>query len=293
MGKEVHYIPVGFDYERLLQPLFKGDFDPDRIILVESSKDPAESREATLAKEITEDIRESATKTLGLNVDVIAVDDMYNYQGIFEFAYKELAEKIQLEKEIFVNISSMPRTVAFAFATAVDTHVLEAPHLRDSLHTYYVSPEKYLMVDVLEMLEEQKEYLENAREEGSFHDIDEQLDDITDILQKLQSGTTTGPRELSDGKLHVEFVAPPVIDLKPYEEELLKIVDNKGTVESISELARLHADQNGVMCNSSFINKTRYRIDNLEETGLVKKYENGQKHEIRLTRIGEMWSATT
>jgi len=293
MSKQIHYLPVGFDFERMIQPLFKDDFDVDKVILITSGNDPSASREGELAERIADNIERSVRSALGIDVSKLCIPDMYDYMEIYEIAHREIKEKIEDRYEIYVNISSMPRTVAFSFATAIDTHILRKPELRNQLHTYYVAPEKYLMVDVMELLEEEKEFLV----ETSFKDdikpiINERLEDITDLLQKLETGTTTSPRELDEGEHHVEFVAPPVMDLEEYQVELLSIIHQCGDIDSISELARKHAKTTDEECDRSYISKTQYRVEGLEDLGLVERDDSGQGHRIYLTKIGEIFVAT-
>lgn len=289
MGKEIHYIPVGFDFERLVQPLHLDDFDADKVILFRSEKKPENDREAEIAEDIVNDLSADIESVLSIEVEIEVIGDIYDYVGIYEFAYQKMADEIDNGNQVYVNISSMPRTVAFAFATAADTHILENPDVRDDLYTYYASPEKYLITEVREELEETIDFLRDLdRQNEAGDEVTERIGSMTDTLQKLQKGTTSGAREIRDGQHHVKFVAPPIVDLSDEEEQLLEILYDYGETESISELDRLHAEFTGDRSSNS---STQYRVDRLEEKGLVDRTEgSGGSHRISLSRIGLMWA---
>lgn len=289
MGKEIHYIPVGFDFERLVQPLHLDDFDADKVVLFKSEKNPENDREAEIAEDIVNDLAADIESVLSVEAEIQVIGDIYDYVGIYEFAYQRLADEIDIGNQVYVNISSMPRTVAFAFATAVDTHILESPNIRDDLFTYYTSPEKYLIMEVREEFEETIDFLRDFRHRnGAGEKVTERIESMADTLQKLQKGTTSGAREIRDGQHHVKFVAPPIVDLSDEEEELLEILYDCGETESISELDRLHAELTDSQSSNS---STQYRVDRLEEKGLVNRAEGpGGSHRISLSRIGLMWA---
>lgn len=294
MNKEIHYIPVGFDFERLVQPLHQDNFSPDRVVLFQSEKRPANEREAEISENIVKDLSSSMESVLDIEVEIETLRDIYDYIDIYKSSYQKISDELNRGNQIYVNISSMPRTVTFAFATAVDTLILENPDARNDLHTYYVSPEKYLITEVREELEDTVELLRNVNFSSEEEEkVTAHLGTITDTLQKLEKGTTAGTKEMEDGKHHVEFVAPPIVDLNDSEEELLNILSEQGEVESISELSRLHAESNREAHDRSANSAAQYRVDNLEEKGLINRTEGeGGGHKISLSRIGMMWAST-
>jgi len=291
MGREIHYIPVGFDLERLVQPLSLDDFDADKVILFRSEKMPEDDDEAGLARDIVQDLSDSIESFLSIDVDIERITNMYDYIGIYEFAYQKIAKDLERGDQVFINISSMPRTVAFAFATAADTHILENPDVREHLYTYYVSPREYLITEVREELKDTIEFLRKLNDtKENNEELKNYIESIGDTLQKLQKGTTAGAREIKNGKHHVKFVAPPIVDLSEREEQLLKILYNNGTVESISELHRQYSEYAGEKSSNS---STQYAVNKLEEKGLIDRATgDGASHEISLSRIGTMWGAT-
>lgn len=295
MSEEVHYIPVGFDLERLVQPLYLDDFDVDRVVLLHYNGESSNQKEADIAEDIVSQIKRSIESGFGINVEIEYLSDMFDYKELFKYGYDRVSEELQEGNEVFLNISSMPRTVAFALATAANTHIAEDPELRNQLHTYYTSPESYLMTDVVEVLEKEKSFLEeNEFKRDNQESVQGRLEDINTILASLQKGTTSGVRELPNGKHHVEFISPPVTGVKEEEGDLLRVLDYMGKADSISALARTHADWDGDHANNTYITKIRNRVENLEEKGLVERKDRGQgkQHPVELSRIGRMWATT-
>ncbi|SFT04246.1 HFX_2341 family transcriptional regulator domain-containing protein [Halostagnicola kamekurae] len=293
MGDEVHYIPVGFDFERLVQPLHYDDFDPDRIVLLYSEQESNRKKEAELAENIASQLKSAVESVLGTTVETEIISDIFNYKSLYEYAYKTLTSELDEGNTVFVNISSMPRTVAFAYATAANTHVVERPQMRGKIHTYYSSPEDYLMINAIEELESVADFLkEKDFSQNIKPGAEEHLESISSLLDDLEKGTTSGTRQLPNEKYHVEFIAPPVTGITESEEEALQVLQYMEEAESISELARQHAEWRGIECDNSHKNKVRYWIENLIEKGLVVKKEEGKRHRIKFSRIGEMWAAT-
>ena len=124
MAENVHFIPVGFDFERLIQPISLGDLEADRVILLHA-RSGSNSRAADLAERMVQKLDEAFDKILGINVTQESVAEIDDYEELYPFAYDRILAEVQDGNEVFVNISSMPRTVAFAFATAADSLVRE------------------------------------------------------------------------------------------------------------------------------------------------------------------------
>jgi hypothetical protein len=216
MGHRVHYVPVGFDYERLVQPFSRDQFDPERVVLVHSATKPDREREAELAEHFVNKVRDACQSVLGYEVETRTIEDLYDYVMLFEKGHKWFLEEIEAGNEVFVNISSMPRTVAFAFATAVNTLIVNDAEKRGSIHTYYVSPQKYMMMDAWDELESQQTFLQSLQHEDISSelkdDVYERLEAVSETLSCLDNGVTNGIRQLSNGSYHTEFVAPPTTD---------------------------------------------------------------------------------
>src|SRR6056297_534170 len=113
---QTHIVPVGCDYDRLIAPLIRDQFDVDRVILLEGAVGSEANVEYSrhLSKKLEQDFR----NLLGATTERVVVADVYDYDAAFEQAYDLINAELDEGREVWVNISSMPRTVSFAFATA-------------------------------------------------------------------------------------------------------------------------------------------------------------------------------
>jgi len=189
-----------------------------------------------------------------------------------------------------VNISSMPRTVAFAFATAADSIIAEKdPKYRDQVHTYYAAPDEYLVLDMIEAIDNQIEFLEKLEDIR----MPERLHELKEIREKIDRvGVTEGVREIEDGDMYVEFPASPGRELQDFEESILEFLYREGAMESTSQLAEQLAADLGEEYNDSFRSRVQYNASNLDERGYVDRDEKGNRHETSLSTIGMMWVKT-
>ncbi|MFB6217697.1 MAG: DUF6293 family protein, partial [Halobacteriaceae archaeon] len=144
---QTHIVPVGFDYDRLIAPLVREQFTVDRAVLLSG----AVGSEANVeySQRLSERLETDFVNLLGADTERVAVADVYDYDAAFEQAYDLINAELDAADEagggeVWVNISSMPRTVSFAFATAAHSIMVERQADRDRIHTYYTAPEKYL-----------------------------------------------------------------------------------------------------------------------------------------------------
>jgi len=296
MAKSVHYVPVGFDFERLVQPFSEDQFNPDRVVLVHSTTKSEQDREAKLAEYFVEKVRNACESVLNYEVETRTIEDLYDYISLFQKGHEWFLEEIENGNEVFVNISSMPRTVAFAFATAVNTLIVNEAEMRGSIHTYYVSPEKYMMMDAWDELEAQQEFLESLQDEEISSDIDNEVDNrleqLSETLSCLDNGVTNGVRRLSNGRYHTEFVAPPTTDLNETQTEMIRVLDYLGgECESIASLSDKHSSLKGKNPADGHQATVQYNIDELENKGFIERDKRGKQHSLCLSKTGEMWAA--
>jgi hypothetical protein len=172
---QTHIVPVGFDYDRLIAPLVRDQLDVDRVILLEGAVGSEANVEYSrnLAAKLEQDFR----NLLGAETERFVVEDVYDYNGAFEQAYDLINAELDavLEsgdsrtsqgpegsddgREVWANVSAMPRTVSFAFATAAHSIAVERSDDRERIHTYYTIPEKYLETELAEELRQQIDLL--------------------------------------------------------------------------------------------------------------------------------------
>ena len=158
---QTHIVPVGFDYDRLIAPLVRDQLDVDRVVLLEG----AVGSEANVeySRNLAEKLEQDYRNLLGADTERFVVEDVYDYDAAFEQAFglinAELDRTDDGESEVWVNVSAMPRTVSFAFATAAHSIMVEREDDRRRIHTYYTVPEKYLETELAEQLREARELL--------------------------------------------------------------------------------------------------------------------------------------
>jgi hypothetical protein len=288
-----HIVPVGFDYDRLIAPLVRDQLDVDRVILLEGAVGSEANVEYSrnLARKLGKDF----SNLLGAETERFVVEDVYDYDTAFEQAYALINAELDSGGEVWVNISSMPRTVSFAFATAAHSVSVEREEDRDRIHTYYTVPEKYLETELAETLRAQTDLLADLQEEVAALADDERiaahLDTARDLIEEFdERGTTIGAKQVAGSHI-VELPVASFSSVKPFEELILFTLGEHGVFESVSELAQTLARDLGEEYTDSFRSKVIYNVDRLGPggKGYIEQEEHGKSYRTRLSRIGELW----
>lgn len=292
MGLDVHIIPVGFDFERLSQPISKGNLDADRVRLLAGVGDDSSGEVQTLVDRMLEQLLFTFDRMLGIEVEHEDISDIYGFEDIYVKAYEMISEEVGKGNRVWINISSMPRTVGFAFATAANSIIVEDPNLRDDIHTYYVPPEDYLVVDMIQVLRETRETLVEAVDDDDSGPLSDQLESIEELIDDIDSsGVTKGARKMNGG-LHVEFPAVASGELREFEEEIIQFLQDEGSMQSTSALARELAAVMGEEADDAFRSKVQYNVTRLEEKGYINRIEGENSYETRLSTMGTLWART-
>jgi len=290
---QTHIVPVGFDYDRLIAPLVRDQLDVDHVVLLEGAVGSAANVEYSqnLARKLETDFQ----NLLGASTERFGVEDVYDYDAAFEQAYDLINAELDADNEVWVNVSAMPRTVSFAFATAAHSIMVERQDDREAIHTYYTVPEKYLETELAEELRAHRDLLATLRE-TEFADVDdeevhERLSAAEDLLSEFdERGTTIGAKEI-DGSHIVELPVASFSNVKPFEELILFKLGEEGEFDSVSELAESLAAELNEEYSDSFRSKVIYNVDRLGPggKGYIEREESGKSHRTRLSRIGELW----
>jgi hypothetical protein len=289
MDETIHIIPVGFDFQRLAQPITQGDIDADRVLLLHSSRESSNPESQELAERMVERLEETLGTLFGKDVDRRSFKNIFDFETAYTKAYRMIKEEVQDGNTVWVNISSMPRTVAFAFASAANSLVVEEPDFRNKVHTYYVSTEEYIVTQMIQELKKEKKFLEKISDKHpEDQDIKDRLDSIASLVSDVQNnGTTKGADQI------VEFPVVPVAELHEFEIKILRFLKSNGTQESISSLAKNIAQKEpGNIDIDSFKSKVQYNVKNLEEQGFVKRESIKNRHKISLDTMGKLWVNT-
>ncbi len=287
---QTHIVPVGFDYDRLIAPLVRDQLDVDRVVLLEG----AVGSEANVeySRNLAAKLQKDFTNLLGAETEEYVVEDVYDYDAAFEQAYDLINGELDTGSEVWVNVSAMPRTVSFAFATAAHSIMVEREGDRDRIHTYYTVPEKYLETELAEELRAQCGLLEELLE-GDVEDdrIEDRLSVGRDLLSEFdERGTTIGAKQFGDSHI-IELPVASFSNVKPFEELILFTLGEHEVFESVSELAQTLARELGEEYTDSFRSKVIYNVDRLGPggKGYIEQDEHGKSYRTRLSRIGELW----
>ncbi|WP_137284843.1 HFX_2341 family transcriptional regulator [Halorussus salinisoli] len=292
---QTHIVPVGFDYDRLIAPLVRDQLDVDRVILLEG----AVGSEANVeySQNLSQKLEQDFQNLLGATTERVVVADVYDYDAAFEQAYDLINAELDEGREVWVNISAMPRTVSFAFATAAHSVMVEREEDREKIHTYYTAPEKYLETELAEELRRQADLLEDLSGETETPDevaddrIEGRLDSARELLSEFdERGTTIGAKRVGDGHI-AEIPVASFSNVKPFEEVILFKLGEEGVFESVSELAEALASELDEEYTDSFRSKVIYNVDRLGPggKGYIEQEEHGKSYRTRLSRIGELW----
>ncbi|MDG5761487.1 DUF6293 family protein [Natronococcus sp. A-GB1] len=288
---QTHIVPVGFDYDRLIAPLVRDQIDVDRVILLEG----AVGSEANVeySRHLSEKLETDFRNLLGAETERFVLEDVYDYDEAFEQAYNLISAELDRGHEVWVNVAAMPRTVSFAFATAANSLMVERQEDRESIHTYYTAPEKYLETELAEELREGIDLLRDLEREGDLEDerIERRLESARSLLAEFdERGTTIGAKEI-DGHHVVELPVASFSNVKPFEELILYKLGEDGEFASVSELAEALARELNEEYTDSFRSKVIYNVDRLGPggKGYIEREEHGKSYRTRLSRIGELW----
>ncbi|WP_439027292.1 HFX_2341 family transcriptional regulator [Haloarchaeobius sp. DT45] len=287
---QTHIVPVGFDYDRLIAPLVRDQFDVDRVILLEGAVGSEANVEYSqnLSKKLEKDFE----NLLGAETERLVLADVYDYDAAFEQAYDLINDELDRGNEVWVNIAAMPRTVSFAFATAAHSLMVERQEDRQHIHTYYTAPEKYLETELAEELREQRDLLQDLLDDGVDDErVEAHLDTATSLLAEFdERGTTIGAKEIGGSHI-VELPVASFSNVKPFEEVILFKLGEEGEFDSVSELAEALAKELNEEYTDSFRSKVIYNVDRLGPggKGYIEQEEVGKSYRTRLSRIGELW----
>ncbi len=298
---QTHIVPVGFDYDRVIAPLVREQMDVDHVVLLKG--DVGSQANVEYSRRLAEKLEQDFRSLLGAETEQYVIGDVYDYDAAFEQAFDLILQELDRDgsdedSEVWVNISAMPRTVSFAFATAAHSIMVERESDRDRIHTYYTVPEKYLETELAEELRAQRRLLEelqdgtDTRTDENVQDrIDSRLESAQNLLSEFdERGTTIGAKEI-DGSHVVELPVASFSNVKPFEEVILFTLGEHGAFDSVSELAQQLARELGEECTDSFRSKVIYNVDRLGPggKGYIEQESHGKSYHTTLSRIGQLW----
>ncbi|WP_418285859.1 DUF6293 family protein [Halorubrum sp. DTA46] len=313
---QTHIVPVGFDYDRMIAPLIRDQFDVDRVILLEGTVGSEANVE--YSRNIARKLEQDFQNLLGAETVREQLTDVYDYDAAFERAFDLINAELDRgetgetddpdetgaidgtgdedapdEREVWVNLCSMPRPVSFAFATAAHSIMVERQADRDRIHTYYTAPEKYLETELAEELRANRDLLRELVEDDAVGDdrVGDRLATTTDLLEEFdERGTTIGAKRIGDSHV-IELPVASFQNVKPFEELVLFTLGEHGEFASVSELAETLAADLNEEYTDSFRSKVIYNVDRLGPggKGYIEQEEHGKSYRTTLSRIGQLW----
>ena len=286
---QTHIVPVGFDYDRMIAPLVRDQMPVDRVVLLQG--DVGSEANVEYSRRLAKKLEQDFQSLLGASTERHSLPDVYDYDVAFERAFRLINTELDEGNEVWVNVSAMPRTVSFAFATAAHSLMVEREDERERIHTYYTVPEKYLETELAEELRAQVDLLQGLAEEPDDDRIAERLESAQKLLAEFdERGTTIGAKEIGGSHI-IELPVASFSNVEPFEELILYTLGEHGEFESVSELASQLASDLDEEYTDAFRSKVIYNVDRLGPggKGYVEQEAHGNSYRTRLSRIGALW----
>lgn len=202
MTDAIHYIGAGLklEYDHMHTPITRGELPADEVVLIHpSEQNPIRNHFREQLTEALGDINEVSITSRELGRDEIYDCD---YTEIYHFAYSELIDNLRDGNEVYINVSSGPVFLGYAFIYATFNLVLEltqqSPNgetgdeydggqIRNRIHFYETEGHSYLG-DIHNVLKEFSTVLGTLetnieRQEELLQSIETEGERVGDILQ--------------------------------------------------------------------------------------------------------------
>ena len=175
--------------------------------------------------------------------------DIYNFDEVF-LKMLELIKREIKERRVYVNISSAPKVTLVAMISSV--FFMRG---KGDIEIIYCKPEEYLIPRIIETLD--------RKMKSEFMD----------------HGGGRGVKEYESIPIF------PIEEITEIDMKILKILDEKNGAESIKELVEyINRDESRVQRSS-----IQYRLERLEEKGLISKEREEKRVRLFITRMGEIY----
>lgn len=387
---EIHILPVGFDYNRLVTPLIR-DFDPDQVVLLvdddsivsksgnvgelssseeergttpqpeeitntydasredeNAFRDPStqssqdtfltsdqeqsspsnfslhEGRARTgvqesaksFASKMQDQIQTDLRRRFGIKTRIHPISDLYNPYSAAEELYNFLREIYKEENdgdpELYINVSSMPRTMAFAayIAAAIigsDSEEQTTPSVYYSIADEYLGPKmlevmkenqrsRYEALDELTgLVDYQEDLSDDVREvfERQIRQLQQQHARSEEIISRIErDGFSSINAEAHSGPVHVDLPLLSAPTVSGGEVAVLEVLEKEDSVESIKNLAEQLANLFEEEYSESTRNWAARMVTRLHQKGFVEQERSGRKRATSLTSLGKLWIST-
>lgn len=175
--------------------------------------------------------------------------DIYDFDNVF-LKMLELIKKEIKERSVYVNISSAPKVTLVAMISAV--FFMRG---KGDIEIIYCKPEEYLLPKIIETLDSKMK------------------------TEFMDHGSGIGVKEYESIPIF------PIEEVTDTDIKILKVLSDKKGAESIKELVEsINKDGSDIQRSS-----IQYRLEKLEEKGLILKEREEKRVRLFITRIGEIY----
>jgi hypothetical protein len=290
---DVQVVPVVFDRDRLVAPLQRNGLPVDKVILLHAATADATTPWNQLASRLLANVRRDLVMS-GIKesaIESVELEELRDYEYVYKQAHEIISTHVARGDTIHVNVSSMPRTVGFAFAAVANHLPANMPRARNQVHLYYVPAKEYLLNTMYAKMQELIQALEAAPAIGADSQLGQAIKDAKEVIQDAyEYGQTKGVRPSSDGKPWVDIPIDAPGAIRPFERELL-ILLSRENFPSVSALAEEWAREH-FQSPIQWKSKVIYNIGSLEQKGLVSLAREGRRSMPQLTSSGRLLAHT-
>jgi hypothetical protein len=251
----IHIIPVGFEYDRIVRPLFR--YSVEEVILLRSSNVEFE-KQHELEDHFLKRLEQFPVKMRTISIDI------YDFDGMFASLTELIRAEAARGMPVYINLSAAPKLEMIALLMAASM-VRESGNIR----LLYVKPEEYLQGRMMEEMrlasrkppEKAKEIVERATEEF------------------MEKGLAFGMSEVIE-------LCPLPVEVPGETEEDILVSLGKGQVDSLKELVeRMRKDRKRTP-RSNVV----YHLESLRRKNLVNMVPgDGKRVQVSLTRTGRLF----
>ena len=257
-GKEkgIHITAGSFEYDRVIAPIM-GKYPVERLVILKTGS----TDRYPGAKEITDRFIGKMKKN-PIDIEIEDVD-IYDFDEVFLKTISVL--RMYSDKKIYINISSAPKLTLVAMMSAAFFS-----KQKDDLEIFYIAPKDYLLPQILNKISELKD---NKDEET--------IDELIRLGREFkENGTARGISEFE------EIPIFPIQEITDTDKEIMSEIEECKGVNSIKELVLQINEYREKSLERSSI---QYRLEKLEEKGLLETRRENRRLSIQLSRLGEIY----
>jgi hypothetical protein len=287
---KVHIIPLGLDYDRIVQGIQY--YGADRIYIIRGRKEnPIEDEVQFYFDKLKRQYDDVASNGDFREIRV----DIFDIGEISRAIYEVIGE--EKENQLFFCLSSSTKLVCsyMLFAVWSRGHLASSPPV-----IYYVDPKRYLHTDFTRLSAAAQELLPNLDrlvKEETLDEVRQFIKNVRNLSYEARDGMTQG-RAAQRFLYEVPYVhvkAPNQIEL-----DILRLLsENGGKFDTVDSLAksyfrRVEGVNERQQITDSEMNKMRgrlsFHIEALVRLKMIEKERNGRKVNLLITELGHVFA---